>query len=105
MSRMSGRKCLTAALSMLAIGAALSFGMGKAVAACGRSGRGASASEHPRPGDTFALGERARRNLRDRQGQAEYRSGNHLRLQFSRYQHKILAFGPGARKGADQSAP
>ena len=33
MSRMSGRKCLTAALSMLAIGAALSFGMGKAVAA------------------------------------------------------------------------
>ena len=32
MSRMSGRKCLTAALSMLAIGAALSFGMGKAVA-------------------------------------------------------------------------
>jgi len=33
MSRMSGRKCLTAALSMLAISAALSFGMGKAVAA------------------------------------------------------------------------
>ncbi len=33
MSRMSGRKCLTAALSMLAIGVALSFGMGKAVAA------------------------------------------------------------------------
>ncbi|HEX9468213.1 MAG TPA: OmpA family protein [Bradyrhizobium sp.] len=33
MSRMSGRKCLTAALSMLAIGAALSFGMAKAVAA------------------------------------------------------------------------
>jgi len=33
MSRISGRKCLTAALSMLAIGAALSFGMGKAVAA------------------------------------------------------------------------
>ena len=33
MSRMSGRKSLTAALSMLAIGAALSFGMGKAVAA------------------------------------------------------------------------
>ena len=33
MSRMPGRKCLTAALSMLAIGAALSFGMGKAVAA------------------------------------------------------------------------
>ena len=33
MSRMSGRKCLTAALSMLAIGATLSFGMGKAVAA------------------------------------------------------------------------
>jgi outer membrane protein OmpA-like peptidoglycan-associated protein len=33
MLRMSGRKCLTAALSMLAIGAALSFGMGKAVAA------------------------------------------------------------------------
>ncbi len=33
MSRMSGRKCLPAALSMLAIGAALSFGMGKAVAA------------------------------------------------------------------------
>ncbi|HYS90553.1 MAG TPA: OmpA family protein [Bradyrhizobium sp.] len=33
MSRMSGRKCVTAALSMLAIGAALSFGMGKAVAA------------------------------------------------------------------------
>jgi outer membrane protein OmpA-like peptidoglycan-associated protein len=33
MSRMSGRKCLTAALSMLAIGAALSFGMGKAIAA------------------------------------------------------------------------
>ena len=33
MSRMSGRKCLTAALLMLAIGAALSFGMGKAVAA------------------------------------------------------------------------
>ena len=33
MPRMSGRKCLTAALSMLAIGAALSFGMGKAVAA------------------------------------------------------------------------
>jgi outer membrane protein OmpA-like peptidoglycan-associated protein len=33
MSRMSGRKCLTAVLSMLAIGAALSFGMGKAVAA------------------------------------------------------------------------
>jgi len=33
MSRMSGRKCLTAALSMLAVGAALSFGMGKAVAA------------------------------------------------------------------------
>ena len=33
MSRMSGRKCLTAALSMLAIGAALSFDMGKAVAA------------------------------------------------------------------------
>ncbi len=33
MSRMSGRKCLTATLSMLAIGAALSFGMGKAVAA------------------------------------------------------------------------
>ena len=32
-TRMSGRKCLTAALSMLAIGAALSFGMGKAVAA------------------------------------------------------------------------
>jgi outer membrane protein OmpA-like peptidoglycan-associated protein len=32
MSRMSGRKCLTAALSMLAIGAALSFGIGKAVA-------------------------------------------------------------------------
>src|ERR1700693_6543142 len=30
---MSGRKCLTAALSMLAIGATLSFGMGKAVAA------------------------------------------------------------------------
>jgi len=33
MSRMTGRKCLTAALSMLAIGATLSFGMGKAVAA------------------------------------------------------------------------
>ena len=33
MSRMSGTKCFTAALSMLAIGAALSFGMGKAVAA------------------------------------------------------------------------
>ena len=33
MSRMSGRKCLTAALSMLAIGAAHSFDMGKAVAA------------------------------------------------------------------------
>src|SRR6266699_994338 len=33
MSRMSGRKCLTAALSTLAIGAALSFGMAKAVAA------------------------------------------------------------------------
>jgi outer membrane protein OmpA-like peptidoglycan-associated protein len=33
MSRMPGRKCLTAALSMLAIGAALSFGVGKAVAA------------------------------------------------------------------------
>ena len=32
MSRMSGRKCLTAALSMLAFGAALSFGFGKAVA-------------------------------------------------------------------------
>jgi outer membrane protein OmpA-like peptidoglycan-associated protein len=33
MSRMPGRKCLAAALSMLAIGAALSFGVGKAVAA------------------------------------------------------------------------
>jgi outer membrane protein OmpA-like peptidoglycan-associated protein len=33
MSRMPGRKCLTAALSMLAIGAALAFGVGKAVAA------------------------------------------------------------------------
>jgi outer membrane protein OmpA-like peptidoglycan-associated protein len=33
MSRMPGRKCLTAALSMLAIAAALSFGVGKAVAA------------------------------------------------------------------------
>lgn len=32
MSRMSGRKCFSAAVSVLAIGAALSFGMGKAVA-------------------------------------------------------------------------
>src|SRR6266700_1528577 len=52
MSRMSGRKCLTAALSMLGIGAALSFGMGKAAAEGrllqnirGRATRSLSASE------------------------------------------------------------
>ena len=48
---------------------------------------------------------RARGNRHHRQGQAEYRSGNHLRLQLGRHQQQIAALGSGARPGADQSRP
>ena len=138
MSKISGRRSLTAILSLLTIGAALCFGAATAFAGdnkvtedqivralaparkpltrglsvgrpAGRSGgdrrRGAFRSDHPRPGDAFALDHRARGNRHHRQGQAEYRSGNHLRLQFGRYQRQVAALGPGARKGADQSRP
>ena len=47
-------------------------------------------SDHPQPRHALALGRRARRNRHHRQGQAEYRSGNQLRLQFGRYQRKSL---------------
>ena len=46
---------------------------------------------HPQPGDPLAFGRRARRNRHHRQGQAEYRSGDHLRLQFRQYQRQIAA--------------
>ena len=55
-------------------------------------------SENPQPGYPLAFQRRARGNRDDRQGQAEYRSGNQLRLQFGRYQRAIDALGSGAGK-------
>ena len=55
--------------------------------------------------DAFAVDHRARRNRHRRQGQAEYRSRDQLRLQFGRDQRKVAALGPGARQGADQPRP
>ena len=138
MSRMSGSESiLTAILSIVTVGAAFSFGVGKAVAgdddvtedqivealvpakkpltrglsmpAPGRSGGGrrrrAICPDHPRPADALALDQRTRGNRHHRQGQAEDRSGNQLRLQFGRYQRQVAAGGSGPGTRADQSRP
>ncbi len=82
---------------------------GLSVGPAGRSGGGRRGgtfrSDHPRPDDALALDHRARGNRHHRQGQAEYRSGNQLRLQFGRHQRQIAALGAGAGQGADQSRP
>ena len=62
-------------------------------------------SDHPQPRHALAFGGRARGNRHHRQGQAEHRSGNQLRLQFGRYQREVAALGSGAGTGADQSGP
>jgi outer membrane protein OmpA-like peptidoglycan-associated protein len=121
------RKCLegevfAAIVSIVTIGAALSFGAGSAVAAddvtedqilralapakkpltrglsagpqadpAATAAEGQVRPEDPRPLHAFAVGQRARGNRRHRQGQAEDRSGNQLRLQLGRYQRQVAA--------------
>ena len=67
--------------------------------------RGQIRPEDPWPLHAVAVERRARGNRRHRQGQAEDRSGDQLRLQLGRYQREIAAVGSGARPRADQQRP